>query len=104
MKKSKLIKKLIDKNIKLGDTVFLKDGSALSSIEKPNEGFYIILPYPSLTKSELKLKELPAIVTEVEINNIVLAGNYDWCWLQDIIIDINGAKFRTASQCVYKKE
>jgi hypothetical protein len=104
MRKSRQIKILIDKSIKIGDVVSLKDGSALSSVDLPEKEFYIMLPYPQLTKSELKLSHLSAVVIEAGIKDIVCMGSYEWCYLQDIVIDINGAKFRTASQCVYKKQ
>jgi len=104
MRKSQIIRRIIDENIKVNDRVFLKDGSGLTSINNPDNNFYIILPYPKITNSDKKLKDIEAIVVEAGLTDFVCIGSHEWCWLQDIVIDINGAKFRTPSQCVYKRD
>ena len=104
MKKSQTLNTLIDENIKLNDKVFLKDGSELSSIKKPYDNFYIANAYPNLTSSSEPLNNIEATVIEVGVKDAIYVSDYDWCYLQDIVIDINGAKFRTASQFVYKED
>lgn len=101
MKKSRKINIMIDPSIKIGDRVYLQDGSALSCVKYNEKDFYIVCAYPEITKSPLKLMRIEATVVEININDIVITnGDNEWGYLQDIIVDVNGVKFRTASKFV----
>jgi len=100
--KSLKIKRLIDTEIKKGDTVRLIDGSGLThiSIEQP---FYIVRPYPEVTGEDKELEIIEAKVIETNITDYVTEGVCNNCYLQDIIIKVGNAKFRTYSKSVAKK-
>lgn len=100
-KKSTLtVKSFIDSSIKVNDTVYLIDGSALSCINYPNKDFYIVNSYDELGVSET-LKLLPLVVTEINITDKIIFGSLNHSvYLQDIIVEHkkSGVKFRTCSK------
>ena len=61
-KRSFKIKKLINKNIKVGDTVKIVDGSGISLKNNYNKKIYIVNYYPELTGSNSNLKDINATV------------------------------------------
>lgn len=89
--------------IKKDDLVRLIDGSGFTpfSADEYREDLYIVLPYPKITKSELQLKELAFKVLETKVKTNVCVG-YRSAYIQDIIIEFNGVKFRTCSAFVEK--
>ena len=103
MKKSFELFTYVDKKIKIGDRVKLIDGSALSLKEgesySNNEDHYIVFEYPKLG-FDLPLKEYLFVVLETNIKNRVGGGGNEFKYLQDIIVECNGIKFRTASKFV----
>jgi len=101
MKSERKLRICIDHSIKVGDTVRLHDGSALSVKDNTDIEPLIICSYQHLTKSLDRLKDLNATVTEVGLEDTVCVSDIS-AYIQDIVIDINGCKFRTASQFVYK--
>lgn len=103
MKKSFELFTYVDEKIKIGDRVKLFDGSALSLKEDEqysnNEDHHIVFGYPNLG-FDLPLKEYSFVVLETNIKNRVGGGSDDFKYLQDIIVECNGIKFRTASKFV----
>lgn len=107
MKKSIQLFTLINKDIKVGDKVKFTDGSSLSlkghndlSYYKNNE-LYIIYAYPEITGVSDILKEIEGTVIETGITNVVCLSD-EWCYLQDCVIQLGKAQFRTASKHVIK--
>jgi len=107
MKKSIKILKFIDTNIKVGSIVKLTDGSALSLItdndKKAEKNYYIVTAYPEITNSTEILKEINGYVIEANITDYCITScSDDIIYLQDIIVQIGNAKFRTSSNMVKK--
>jgi len=101
MKQSgKPIEKFINKDIKVGDTVYLKDGSALTDIKGVER--YIVHAYKDITGIDLPLKQIPAEV--IEIDQQYACDGYSCYYLQDIKIKVGKGLFRTASKFVFKPE
>jgi hypothetical protein len=94
----------IDPNIRVGEMVRLVDGSGLSlksddSITFPNKNYYIVDSYPEVTGIDKVLSKIDAKVVEIGINDYVVIG-VSSVYVQDIIIQIGEAQFRTCSQFV----
>lgn len=102
MKKSIKIRKFINKEIKVNDVVKLIDGSALTCVDE-NKDIYIVLPYPKLTNSEKKLKDLFFTVLQTNVTDFICVYESESTYLQDLLISVNGKKFRTCSQFVTKE-
>ena len=102
MKQSKQINYRINSNIKVGDKVILFDGSALSLIHSnkdlEDQDYFIVWDYPELGFNE-PLKEYEFTVIQTNILDYVCG---EFLHLQDIIVECNGIKFRTASGFVKK--
>lgn len=101
------INKDIDPSILVGDTVCLVDGSALSlkSDDKlPFTEYSIIYSYPKITGDYHDLRFIKGTVTKVGIKNRLIHSGFDWCccYLQDIIVKLGNAEFRTNSSMVQK--
>lgn len=107
MKKSFELFTYVDEKIKKGDIVKLIDGSGLSLKEEEwysdNEDYFIVFEYPTLG-FDLPLQEYFFTVLETNIKNRVGGGSGDFKFLQDIIVECKGIKFRTASYSVKKQE
>lgn len=105
-KHSKQIKKLIDEQIKVGDKVRLIDGSAVCCVEDADNEYYLIFAYPDKTGSTEILKDLEGTVIETGITDHVsltlISDLLSVVYLQDIVVQIGDANFRTASQLVRK--
>ena len=94
-----------DLSISVGDSVFLTDGSALSlkSDDKFRfEKYYIVDSYPKITGDYHDLKNIKGTVTKVGIKNRIIYSGFSWCYVQDIIVKVGNAEFRTASKMVTK--
>ena len=105
-KQSFIIEKYIDDNIKVGDIVHLFDGSALTlhedNVTKETEGDYFIpYNYPALGFKK-PLKSYNWKVVETNITDRVASGVINNVYLQDIIVECQGIKFRTSSGMVTK--
>lgn len=92
-----------NKDIKVGDKVYLWDGSSLTHIHIKDD-FYIIKAYPNITGSNKKLKAIQATVITTGITDKIVLGAIDWAYTQGIVIQIGKAKFRTASSMVKKEK
>jgi len=100
MKKTLTLSSHIDLKIKLNDKVRLIDGSGFTHYDYNDDGeLYIVLAYPKITKSEMKLKDLIFEVEEIGLKTNVCQG-YNCAYIQDIVISYNGIKFRTCSRFV----
>jgi len=94
-------------NVKFGDMVRLIDGSSLNLHESEKDDddtdYYIVFAYPSITGCNLNLKDIDAIVVKTDIKN---HAAYGWpsqtAYIQDIVIMVGDAKFRTSSNHVAK--
>lgn len=108
MKKTFTIDTFINNDIKVGDKVFLIDGSAFTcmsnELDNEVESIYIICSYPKLTGSDKIIKEIVAEVLEVGISNKCCSAVCNKVYLQDIIVQIGTGKFRTASKLVMLKK
>ena len=91
----------INKDIKVGDTVRLTDGSGLTF---DGDKKLIIYSDPEITGSELKLLDLDFKVVETNVKDSIAASVCNTFYLQDIAIEINGKIFRTCSSFVKKVE
>jgi len=102
-KKSYQIIHLYNKDIKVGNNVYLTDGSALTLLDDDDkfisDNYYLSQPYLHITGSRLILKEIKGIVTEINIKDRITIGPID-AYSQDIIVQIGKAKFRTCSALV----
>lgn len=92
----------------MGDKVRLIDGSALSCVDDVNNEYYIIFAYPNKTGSTEILKNLEGTVVETGItDHVAISLTIDpisVIYLQDIVVQLGDATFRTASQLVEKIE
>jgi acid phosphatase class B len=99
-KKSYKLAHFRNPHIKVGDEVFLIDGSALTLLDddKKDEtkNYYIVNAYPILTGSKLNLQNIKAKVITINVKNRVYIG-YFTVYVQDVIVQIGNAKFRTCS-------
>lgn len=100
-KQSFRIKKLINDEIQVGDIVRVVDGSSFSA-ESESQELFIVFEYPKLTNSELKIKDIDFEVVQKSVSDYVCSGACGTAYLQDLVISINGKKFRTASKLVRK--
>lgn len=100
MDKTVRISRHINPTIKKGDLVRLVDGSALTCCFN-NEHHLIIKAYPSITGSNLLLKNMDAVVLMTGVQDV---GSYykplDHVYIQDIIIQLGNARYRTCSRFV----
>ncbi len=99
------IESYIDPNIRVGEIVRLVDGSGLSlksdSVnDNKNKNYYIVDSYPETTGIDKILSKIDAKVVEIGINDYVIVGVARIAYVQDIIIQIGDAQFRTCSQFV----
>lgn len=83
----------------VGSRVGLIDGSGLTC-ESIDKDVYIVFPYPELTGSEFALKELAFYVVEIGVANYAATSVVDTAYIQDIVVQYDGCKFRTCSQFV----
>lgn len=96
-KKSLKIDKYINENIKVGDFVYIIDGSGLTSESLPDKDVYIIYSYPEIGILK-KLEDIHFKVIEVGVTYRVSTSVCDRVLLQDIVVEsTNGEKFRTLS-------
>ena len=101
MKKSYKLSRHINSEIKVGDRIKIVDGSGLTSFKEID--VYIIYSYLELTGSELKLKEIEGTVLETNIDNFIHPiHSLELAYLQDIVIELGNAKFRTSSNFIRK--
>lgn len=85
--------------IEVGDHVKLTDGSGLTC-ELSESDVFIVFAYPELTKSVVILKELVFKVVEAGVTNYVATSVCKKAYIQDIVVEYNGCKFRTCSTFV----
>jgi hypothetical protein len=92
------LRKWINKDIKIGDTVKIVDGSGLTHNGKRK---YIYSSYESATKSKLPLSEMYFKVVETNVEDkISETANPKTFYLQDLAIEFKGVVFRTCSAFV----
>lgn len=92
-----------EKNFKVGDTVRIIDGSALTC-DKSETDIYIVFSYPELTGNDTELKQLDFKIKQLGINNHFCGGVGNKIYRQDALIEYNGVEFRTNSQALFKQE
>lgn len=100
MKRQYKLKSVVNPKIKVGDSVYLIDGSALSN-DKSDKEYYIVFAYRELTGRQEKLKEIKATVLETNITDNILTGSIGIAYIQDITVQIGDAVFRTCSGMVW---
>jgi len=102
MKRSITIQNRINPEIKVGDYVKLFDGSALSCDKHDNDKrpLYIVNSYRELTGMSIIIKDIPALVISTGITNKVCDTGDNLLYLQDIVVKIGNADFRTCSGLV----
>jgi hypothetical protein len=86
--------------IRKGDIVRVTDGSAFTYIQDTTLVVFIVFPYPELTGSTTKIKDLEAEVIETDITDMISSSSLDIAYLQDIIVKIGDGFFRTSSGMV----
>lgn len=101
MKHSVKLHYKVDPSIKVGDTVKLTDGSALSA-ESSTADIFTVYPHEDITGSKLTLGEDKAVVLEVNVQDFVLCVDDRWCFNQDLVVQIGKGIFRTNSTMVKK--
>ena len=104
------IESLINKNIKLGNSVKFIDDSLmalktdnkyLASKYNIEDSLLIINSYKELTNSENKLKDIIGIVIEINVKDYCSVG-YKSAYITDITVKLGDAEFRTSSKMVIK--
>ena len=94
----------IDPNIKVGHIVRMIDGSGLSFMCDPlseewERDYAIVSAYPELTGLSKILMDCDAKVIETGVSNYIRIG-VRTAYVQDIVVEIGTAKFRTCSMFV----
>lgn len=102
MKKSFIIKKRINPDIKVGDYVRVIAGSSFSSVLEPLRTLYVVNPYSELTGVGSVIHDIIGHVVEVKIDDAVLHSPIDSLYLQDIVVQLGKGLFRVASKHVIK--
>jgi len=97
----------VNKDIKVGDTVKLIDGSGLSNIDNPEKEYYIVFSYPDLTGIiRTALGQIECVVLETGITDIITSPNNfvkdSYCYGVDIRIKVGNTEFYTCSKFVKK--
>jgi len=102
MKKSIKLHKCINKEIKVGDKVKIYDGSSLTlNVEDTDKSYYVVYEYPEITGLNMELQNIIGQVVETGIEDKITFREFgEWCYLQDIIVKLGNAQFRTASKMV----
>lgn len=101
MGKNLKIERNIDTNIKVGDKVRFRDGSALHCITHPDRSFIIHNPYEEVFGVPDPMWDLPFTVVETNVEDYI--DTFEICntaYLQDIVVEYNGVQFRTCSKFV----
>lgn len=101
MGKNLKIERHIDTNIKVGDKVIFRDGSALHCITHPDRSFIISSAYEEIFGVADPMRDLPFTVVETGVEDYI--DTFEICnaaYLQDIVVEYNGVQFRTCSQFV----
>lgn len=101
MGKSLKIERYINPDIKVGDKVRIKDGSALHCITYPDRSFIIHNPYEEVFGVPDPMWDLPFTVVEANVEDYI--DTFEICntaYLQDIVVEYNGVQFRTCSKFV----
>ena len=97
-KKQFKVRPLNKKDLKVGDKVYLIDGSSLTiGDEDDKEDYYIVFAYPNVTKREKILREIEATVLETELTDFFAEGVFGGIYQQDIKILVGKAIFYTSS-------
>ena len=100
-KKTMQVSSYIDPKITVGAIVRLTDGSGLSIKEKNiYKDFYIVGSYPEEVGARTKLEDCACEVIETGVTDWVVAGVLNHCYIQDIVVKIGKAEFRTCSAFV----
>ena len=102
MKKSFIIKKRINPDIKVGDYVSVIDGSSFSSVLEPSRALYIVNPYSELTGVGTVIQDIIGHVVEIKIDDAFVQSPLDILYLQDIVVQLGTGLFRVASKHVKK--
>lgn len=102
MKKSYIIKKRINPDIKVGDYVKVIDGSSFSSVLEPLRTLYIVNSYSELTNVDTLIQDIIGHVIETKIDDAVLHSPTNNLYLQDIVIQLGKGLFRVSSKHVKK--
>ena len=95
------LKRHINQSIEVGNVVKLIDGSGLTHKNK-NGSYYIIYPYVDETGLEEPLENCYGVVTEKGLYNYITESVCRTAYMQDIVVKIGNAEFRTCSQFVEK--
>lgn len=100
MKRSVEVNFEINKKIKVGDSIKIFNGSSLSRKDDNERSYYIVSFYPEVTGTNDDLEEIIGSVVETNITDQIHISNFDWGYLQDIVIKLGDAEFRTSSRMV----
>lgn len=100
MKQSIKLVVLKNPQIKIGDRVYLRDGSGVTPVTS-NEEVYIVNAYPHLTGRDEKLMDMIGVVVAINVCEYVCrAGFNDNLYLQDVVVCLGEGLFRTCSEFV----
>ena len=99
MKNQLKLRPLQEQTLKVGDTVKLIDGSSLTALNYDEE-VYIVFPYKKLTGTEERLKDIIAVVTDVEVEGLFCKGADNSIYKQDIELVAGTGIFYTNSSMV----
>lgn len=100
MKQSYRLLREINPKIKVGDKIKIFDGSGLTSFK--DKKVYIIFSYFDLTGLYEPLKDIEGTVLEVNVDDFVCTSHFETAYLQDVVIELGNAKFRTMSNFIQK--
>jgi hypothetical protein len=95
----------VDSGIKVGNIVRMVDGSGLSLVcdydtIEWSQDYVIVSAYPELTGLDKILKDCNAKVLETGLSSHCRIGVCGHVYVQDILVEIGKAKFRTCSAFV----
>lgn len=100
MKRSVKINFEVNTKIKVGDSIRIFDGSSLSRKDDNRRSYYIVNSYPAIIGTNDDLNEIIGSVVETNITDQIHISNFDWGYLQDIVIKLGDSEFRTSSRMV----
>ena len=101
------IRKFINPDIKVGDRIYVIDGSGFTIVtdevdENKIDSYFIINSYPHITGIDEVLCKIIGTVVEINITDKICPRGTINCYLQDIVVSLGNAKFRTCSDFVKK--
>lgn len=91
------LRKHINPDIKVGDQLYLIDGSGLLPVKEYKDPIFIVSSYPELFGTEEIIKDLKFTVVQTNIEDIITPSVVGTALLLDCLIEYNGCQLYTCS-------